>query len=153
MFWFRVDNRLVHGQVVETWLPHLGSTMLAVVNDGLCNDPVRQEIMRLAIPKKVDTRFVCLEGGLCLYHEMIRLKAPTMFLFSTCQDACFLVEQGARMDTLNISNLHFGPDKKQICSYLSVSDDDVRCLGYFQTMGIKLDFRCVPNDPPEHFSW
>jgi len=153
MFWFRVDNRLVHGQVVETWLPHLGSAVLAVVNDSLCRDFMRQEIMRLAIPKKVDTRFVSLDGGFELYQDMTRKHISTMFLFSTCQDACVLVEKGAHMETLNISNLHFGPDKRQIGSSLSVSEDDVRCFEYFKTLGIRLDFRCVPNDSPESLSW
>ena len=33
--WFRVDNRLVHGQVIEAWLPYTGARHLIVANDEL----------------------------------------------------------------------------------------------------------------------
>lgn len=29
----RVDSRLVHGQIIETWLPYLKASRIVVVND------------------------------------------------------------------------------------------------------------------------
>ena len=40
--WFRVDNRLVHGQVIEAWLPYTGARHLVVANDELATDFLRQ---------------------------------------------------------------------------------------------------------------
>ena len=43
MTWFRVDNRLVHGQVIEGWLPHLAAKHLVVANDAFASDLLRQQ--------------------------------------------------------------------------------------------------------------
>ena len=59
--WFRVDNRLIHGQVIEGWLPYTGAAHLIVANDALAEDLLRQQIMSLAIPHHVDVRFVPLK--------------------------------------------------------------------------------------------
>ena len=51
--WFRVDNRLVHGQVIEAWLPYTGAKHLVVANDELAGDVIRQQIIELAVPHRV----------------------------------------------------------------------------------------------------
>ena len=54
--WFRVDNRLVHGQVIEAWLPYTGAKHLVVANDELATDLLRRQIVELAIPQRVITQ-------------------------------------------------------------------------------------------------
>ena len=48
MFWVRVDNRLIHGQVVEAWVPYVGAHSILVGNDDLAQDELQQEIMAQA---------------------------------------------------------------------------------------------------------
>lgn len=57
MLWFRIDNRLVHGQIIEAWLPHIRAKTLLVANDELAADDLRQEIMSLAVPSGIT--FLC----------------------------------------------------------------------------------------------
>ena len=58
--WVRVDNRLVHGQVVETWLPYSKANVMVLANDDIVADQLRQEIIKLAIPSGVDLMFTCI---------------------------------------------------------------------------------------------
>ena len=44
----RVDSRLVHGQVVEGWVPHVKANCLLVVNDDLASNPFLRSVMELA---------------------------------------------------------------------------------------------------------
>ncbi len=62
MAFVRVDNRLVHGQIIETWLPFTRARSIVVVNDELASDFLRQEIMSLAIPAGVHIEFVQVAG-------------------------------------------------------------------------------------------
>ena len=63
MTWFRVDNRLVHGQVIEGWLPHLAAKHLVVANDAFASDLLRQQIAELAVPEDVDTEGIDADAG------------------------------------------------------------------------------------------
>lgn len=145
----RIDNRLIHGQIIETWLPYTGATTVMVANDDLVNDILQQEIMSLAIPQTVDSSFVsvdelpqaverCMQGA-----DGIEI----IILFSSCIDARRAFDAGFGFDILNIGNVHYSPGKKQVSPSVALSDEDESCLRHLNRKGVELDFRCVPNDP------
>lgn len=144
----RIDNRLIHGQIIETWLPHTGAKTVIVANDELAGDFLQQEIMALAIPQNVQSVFVNIEG---LANEITQLQnheeGPILVLFSSCPDAKRAYDSGFGYANLNIGNVHYSPGKKQISPSVALSDEDESCLKQLSKSGVILDFRCVPNDP------
>lgn len=148
MYWVRIDNRLVHGQIIETWLPYLGAKIIFVVNDELAEDVMRQEIMRLAVPAGVELFFSRVDGVKAAMRDSLMSSAPTdvLLLFATCVDANRAHQSGLRFSALNVGNLHYGPGKQQVCAHVALSSEDISCLRYFSRSGVRLDFRCVPND-------
>lgn len=147
MLWFRIDNRLVHGQVIEAWLPHIRATTLLVADDDLAGDELRQEIMSLAVPSGV--AFLC-----CRVAEAVAVlrrlhdedaTQHVMVLFSNCADAQTAHMSGLSFALVNIGNLHYGPGKEQVCEHIALGPDDRSCLKYFTDHGVEIDFRCVPT--------
>ena len=53
----RVDCRLVHGQVLETWVPHTGANCLLVASDGLDANPFMKSVMEIAVPSSIHVVF------------------------------------------------------------------------------------------------
>lgn len=147
MFWVRVDNRLIHGQVVEAWVPHIGARSIIVGNDDLAQDEMQQEIMSLAIPRAVDGVFLSIDalagdGRLKPGH-----RESTLLLFSTCLDVRRAFDKGLDLPVLNVGNLHYSSGKRQLSPSISLGPEDESCLRYLMEKGVELDFRCVPNDP------
>ncbi len=153
MIWFRVDNRLVHGQIIEAWLPYLEARELVVVNDDLADDAIRQQIMQLAIPGRVKVRFVPLGGIKDIYDALVANDIPALVLLVSCQDARRMVSHGVTMNILNVANIHYSPGRKQICPHVAASEDDIKCLHFFKEMHVDLDFRCIPADTPVLENW
>ncbi|WP_291321371.1 PTS sugar transporter subunit IIB [Desulfonatronospira sp.] len=154
MFWVRIDNRLVHGQVIETWLPYAGTRALVVVNDDLAADPVRQEIMGLAVPSHIEITFSSVQDSARLLYSAFQDMLSSVFiLFDNCHDARKAFDQGVNFSRLNIGNIHYGPGKKQVCSHIALSQDDTYCLEYFSRHGVRLDFRCVPHKSVQVDPW
>ena len=141
--WFRVDNRLVHGQVIEAWLPYTGARHLIVANDELAADQLRQQIIELAVPQRILTHFIPV-------HDLaITLDAcgeDGFVLFGNCQDARRASNAGIIMETLNIGNLHYGPEKMQILPHVALSAEDREDLRSIQQHLVLLDFRSVPTE-------
>ena len=44
----RVDDRLIHGQVVMRWTRTIGANIILVPNDKVAKDPLQQSLMRMA---------------------------------------------------------------------------------------------------------
>ncbi|AAS96111.1 PTS sugar transporter subunit IIB [Nitratidesulfovibrio vulgaris] len=153
MFWYRIDNRLVHGQIIEAWLPYTGATRLLVVNDALASDDLQQQIISLAIPGRVEVRFLRVDELKAVVTAGGAGRVETLVLVANCGDARRLHDAGVQIGVLNVGNLHYSPGKKQLCAHVAVSDEDEGCMRYLQRGGIELDFRCVPNDPVEIKGW
>ena len=151
MIWFRIDNRLVHGQVIEAWLPHIRAKTLVVANDDLASDALRQEIMSLAVPS--DVSFVCCT--VADTPDVLRrvfkgnVSQHVLVLFSTCADARSAHMAGLPFSQVNIGNLHYGPGKEQVCEHIALGPDDRSCLKYFADHEVEIDFRCVPTATPK----
>lgn len=147
MYWVRIDNRLIHGQVVEAWVPHVGAKTIIVVNDELADDPLQQEIMSLAIPRAVESIFLTVDQMAKATAIPGGHREGTLVLFATCLDVRRAVEKGLKISLLNIGNLHYSTGKRQLSPSVALGADDESCLRFLMEQGVELDFRCVPNDP------
>lgn len=146
--WVRIDNRLIHGQVIEAWLPYTGASVLVVANDEVASDGIQQEIMSLAIPQTAMALFVHVERvQAALVQAMAAGPQAALILFASCSDARRALERGFLFEHLNVGNIHYRPGNRQISPSVALSADDESCLRFFLQRGIGLDFRCVPNDP------
>ena len=134
MTWFRVDNRLVHGQVVEGWLPHLAVRHLVVANDAFASDMLRQRIAELAVPENVDIHFAALDD---LRDVLEACDASALVLFEDCRDA---------RRACNIGNLHYTPGKTQVLPHIAVSEEDREDLRSIKERHISFDLRRVPAE-------
>ena len=142
--WFRVDNRLIHGQVIEGWLPYTGASHLIVVNDKLAHDSMRQQIMMLAVSRHIDVSFVTVTE---LPGALGKAGEDSFVLFENCRDAEEAAGQGVSIPVLNIGNIHYSEGCHQIYPHVALSDDDIERLRHMhKTQQTELDFRAVPSE-------
>lgn len=144
MNWIRIDNRLVHGQIIETWLPHTRTDTIIVANDTVASDAIQQEIMSLAIPHSTQVRFV---SALAAAPAVQAAGGNCLVLFASCKDAMVAYADGFTFQVLNVGNIHYSPGKRQLSPSVALSDGDDALLREFLALDVELDFRCVPNDP------
>lgn len=149
MFWFRIDNRLIHGQIIEGWLPYLDANELVVVNNELAENDIQQHILLLAVPGRIHVRFIAVSKAKDVYDTLAKKNATALFLVANCTDAALLVENGLPIPVLNVGNMHFSKGMRQLCGHVAASESDLHCLRSFRQNGTQLDFRCVPTDVPQ----
>ncbi|MDR2050340.1 MAG: PTS sugar transporter subunit IIB [Deltaproteobacteria bacterium] len=153
MIWYRIDNRLVHGQIIESWLPYTKASVLVIANDELAEQELRREIMLMAVPSRVRTEFLRLDELLSFVEKATALKLNVLVLFADCRDARKAHDMGTPLLVCNVGNIHYSEGKKQLCAHIALSADDEICLRLLQSRGVELDFRCIPADKPEVNGW
>ncbi|GHV54310.1 PTS sugar transporter subunit IIBC [Deltaproteobacteria bacterium] len=153
MIWFRIDNRLIHGQIIEAWLPYTRATHLVVCNESLSHDMLRQQIMLLAVPSRIHVDFVAPVSFGAIVDNNADVCETILVIFANCADAKAAYNAGCKFATLNIGNMHYGPGKRQVCEHVALSEEEAACLHAFAAMDVCLDFRCVPNDITNVTDW
>ena len=89
----RIDNRLIHGQVATQWNSTLGSNLILVANDEVSTNTMRQNLMKMAAPTGVQTRFFSIQKTIDVIHKASPAQKIFIVLDSP-QDALKLVEGG-----------------------------------------------------------
>lgn len=142
----RVDCRLIHGQIIEAWVPFTQANCVVVANDQAAEDHWQKVLMEMAVPPtvevavlKVEEAAVNLAGGRWATKRVI-------LLFANCHDAWSSYRAGLKITHLNLGNLSCAPGKKQVTSTLSLDARDLECLVQFRKQGIEVEARLVPRD-------
>lgn len=144
----RIDNRLIHGQVATQWNSTIGANLILVANDEVSTNTMRQNLMKMAAPTGVATRFFSIQHTI----EIIGKASPKQKIFIICEnpeDVLALVKGGVPIKKVNIGNMHMAEGKRQVATSVAVSDEDVAAFRELQERGVELEIRRVPSTPVE----
>ena len=147
----RIDARLIHGQVATQWNSTLGSNLILVANDEVSSNTMRQNLMKMAAPAGVATRFFSIDHTI----EIIGKASPKQKIFIVAdspQDVLRLVRGGVPIKKVNIGNMHMAEGKRQVATTVAVDDEDVAAFRELQERGVELEIRRVPTTPVEDVS-
>ena len=150
----RVDNRLVHGQVLEAWLPALDAHGILVADDEAAGNVLARSAMALAIPPGVSFQVLKLSAA----AELLQPggKGPqasrTLVLLREVRDAVALRGAGVPMPALNLGNVHFGAGRKQVSPSVFLGAGEIAALAQLAKEGTQVEVRAVPNEPPLPFA-
>ncbi|MHB9099006.1 MAG: PTS system mannose/fructose/N-acetylgalactosamine-transporter subunit IIB [Syntrophales bacterium] len=144
----RVDNRLVHGQILEAWIPHLRASCIIVVDDHVASDCFCESVIRMAVPREVKVIICGLKEFAENYSFHQGSGQKTIVLFSKISDALKTYQLGFRFDRLNIGNVYNEECKIRCTASVHLSDGDVRDLSTLRAEGVQIDLQPVPREKP-----
>ena len=144
----RIDNRLIHGQVATQWNSTLGANLILVANDDVAGNKMRQNLMNMAAPTGVATRFFSLQKTIDVIHK----ASPKQHIFLVAEnpsEVLTLVNGGVPIRMLKIVNMLLSEGKRQVATSVAVDDADVAAFKELQDLGVELEIRRVPSTPAE----
>jgi mannose/fructose/sorbose-specific phosphotransferase system IIB component len=143
----RIDDRLIHGQVVVGWSKSLNIQRLVVVNDSIAKNAMQRTLMEMAVPSNLRVSFFTVDEAAAASVGADRER--TLVLFSTPADLLDYVEKGGRVVSVNVGGLHFTEGRRQVCKVLCVTSEDVAAFRKLRDRGIEMEIRAVPGDLKE----
>ncbi len=148
----RVDDRLIHGQVVAIWLRSLGAKRIVIVDDKTARDDFLREILELAAPPGVPVEVHDLERGIARVRELATDPEPAFVLMRSPLTAVRLREAGIEFPLLNVGGIGAGPGRKPLYRNISASPEELEAMRRLEAMGTRVELRIVENDRPVMFA-
>lgn len=142
---FRLDNRLLHGQVVQFWIPYLGIERLVVTDDGVCQDTRMQTIYRLALPKIVQLSIVPVSGVSAILAE--QRDKPTMILVKDIPTTeRVLAQDNVPVKRIAIGNIHASMERTRVTDAVYLSEREMESLVDMHRRGLEIVIETFPRD-------
>lgn len=142
----RVDDRLVHGQVVEGWLRVIQADRVVVVCDRAAADPLQKGMMRLALPDEVMLDVWPVTEALREWPRLVDRSERVLVLLPGIKELRTLVEGGAVPPGVNLGGVHDGPGRRPVTANLFLSDEDRSHLAVVLDRRVAVETRALPGD-------
>ena len=161
----RVDDRLIHGQVVVKWLRYLDCKQILIVDDELWRDDFMQSVLRLAAPSDVRVHVAPVRQAAKLLQSST-LEAMSrhpsgeassnghgvLVLLRSPQTALALLDNGFLFSELNIGALAAGEGTTRLYKSISANSEQIAALRAMQDRGVRIYSQMVPEEHPVEMS-
>ena len=145
---YRVDDRLIHGQVVVGWGRYLKVNSILVCSDRVAEDELARTMMEMGAPADVKVEVLRLREAAAALGNNAFAKRAAIVLFETPADALRLLELDVAIKKLNVGGMHFRPGKRQIMEGVSVDRGDCEALYELASRGVDIYVQMVPQARP-----
>lgn len=145
----RVDDRLIHGQIIEGWLPVTKAEELIIADDGLAQDSLQQMIMLAALPLSVTLIVDTVDAVATLLLDDHRNHIRRIVLVKRPKDALRLIRAGVQFDHLNVGNLMSREVAVCLGRSVMVSMDCLMDLKSIIDEGVRVTIQRVPFEKPD----
>jgi mannose/fructose/N-acetylgalactosamine-specific phosphotransferase system component IIB len=139
----RVDDRLIHGQVVIAWGQRLAPRRIWVADDAAAASDWERDLLVHAAPG-IDVHVSSVVQTARHYEGEIAAEGGAFLLVRDLATALALVEAGARVPGFNLGGLHYAPGKDKVNEYIYLDADDRRAARRLLEHGLTLDVQDVP---------
>lgn len=143
---YRVDERLIHGQVVVGWGSVIAPELIVVVDDDLAASSWEQDLYTIGVPPGIDVEFCTVTEARERLDEWRRGARRVLILTPDVRTMRRLAEGGRmRGEEVNLGGIHFAPGRREVLPYLHLSPDEEFELRVLEGAGTMITARDLPS--------
>ncbi|HEV8235562.1 MAG TPA: PTS sugar transporter subunit IIB [Gemmatimonadaceae bacterium] len=143
----RIDDRLIHGQVVVGWGQPLDVRFIVLVDDQVAASEWEQELYRMGVPPDMEVYFLSVSNAIA---ELPRFRADArqgILLTGDIDTMRRLVEAGG-ITSINVGGIHHRTGRTQRLRYVFLNNDEEAALREIATLGVAVSAQDVPGARP-----
>jgi PTS system mannose-specific IIB component/fructoselysine and glucoselysine-specific PTS system IIB component len=140
----RIDDRLIHGQVVVGWGQPLDVKFIVLVDDAVAESDWEQELYRMGVPPEMEVRFHSAAAAAPLLDAYRTEARPGILLTGDIATMRRLVEQGGVRD-VNVGGLHHRAGRTQHLRYVFLTGEEESALRELASRGAVVTAQDVPG--------
>ena len=143
---FRIDERLIHGQVVVGWGGQIRPDLFVVVDDGLVSSQWEQDLYLLGVPEGTRAVFLSPEEARAALPELKASPERAVILTRDVATMLAMARGGAMEgDAVNLGGIHSQSGKVEVLPYLFLDDADRDRLREISREGVRVTARDLPG--------
>jgi mannose/fructose/N-acetylgalactosamine-specific phosphotransferase system component IIB len=145
----RIDDRLIHGQVVIGWGRPLGINLIILVDDQVAQSDWEQELYRMAVDPDIEVRFASVADAAAHLQEWQTNGKRGLVLTGDLDSMAALhTTHPEIIHRINLGGIHHRPGRRERLPYVYLTDQELRRLATLETEGAIITAQDVPSTPP-----
>ena len=142
---FRIDDRLIHGQIITAWIAYADAKTIIVADDKAAADSFSQSLLKMATPDSIDLKILSVDEAVNVIKSD-KENGKALLLMRGPESALKMIRAGVRKDQINVGNMNMKKGKTKVLGNLWVFPEDVENTKKIYETGVTMEVRAVPNE-------
>ena len=142
---YRIDDRLIHGQVVVGWGQPLHLGFIVLVDDEVGESEWEQELYRMGVPPGVDVYFDTVDAAVERHASYAADPRPGIVLTGSIETMARLVERTPAIRRVNVGGVHHKAGRAQHLRYVFLTPGERDALRALAARGVAVTAQDVPG--------
>ena len=142
----RIDNRLVHGQVIEAWVPYTHADRIVVIDNAVASDPLKRSILELATPRDIRLDILSVPEAVEAYEARSFEAGHVIVIFAGPREASQAYRAGFGFRRLNVGNVHYADGKTRVSTSVCCDREELELLQELAGEGVEVEVRTLPRE-------
>lgn len=140
----RIDDRLIHGQVVTSWIKVYPVDKILIIDEALVKNKLMMRIYKASAPSDVEVDVMDVETA--TDYLMNDSKRENLLLLTKSPIVYEkLIDNGVKIETIILGGMGLGDDRKRINKNIAMSDKEILSFKKILDKGIKVSYKMVPD--------
>jgi mannose/fructose/N-acetylgalactosamine-specific phosphotransferase system component IIB len=144
----RIDDRLIHGQVVIGWASHLHTRHIVVCDDSVYENEWEKELYLSTVPDTLSAEILDVDSIVKMSAGNEQDFKQTIMLVNSPQTIAELVAHQFPIKKVNVGGIHFREGRKKYLPYLYLDQDEFNSFRQLAANGIECYCQDMPNSKP-----
>ena len=141
----RLDDRLIHGQVVVGWGNALGAEQILLIDDHVAEAQWERDLYRLGVPENVEVTFASVADAPAELDEIVKSDKRVIVVIADVDSLIRVCHASSAVRRVNIGGLHDREGRRRRLPYVFLSDLEGEDLKMLAAEGVELTARDVPS--------
>lgn len=145
----RVDDRLIHGQVVIGWGQPLGVDRIVLVDDQVATSEWEQDLYRMGVSPGIEVAFADVSDASAHLGAWRSDGKRVLILTGDLETmAALYAADPQAVHHINLGGIHHRPGRRERLPYLYLTDDELRAALALEAAGADVTAQDLPTTPP-----
>ena len=143
----RIDDRLIHGQVVTAWVKTTSADVILIADDALTRDAFTQRVLKAAAPPGIRVEVYAAQDAAAYLGEDGGGER-LIVLTKTPQAMETVLSGGAAIDRVILGGMGFKAGRKKFNKNVSASPEEIASFQRIAEKGVDILYQLVPSEVP-----
>ncbi len=148
----RIDDRLIHGQVILGWVPSVKPDRIVVANDRVAGSDWERKFYSSCVPPEVNVSFATVAEAARQIGADLYQTEQLIVLLESAQDTLALIGGGVELKEVNVGGLHYREGSVELLPFVFLVHEERNALRELVKRGVTLWAQDVPSNPAKNIN-
>ena len=140
----RIDDRLIHGQVMTAWIKQKNAVQVVVADDEVAEDDFMINVLEMAVPDEIAIGIFNRDDSVEFMKQ--GLEAPTILLVKGPEILNYMVDQGIEIDEIDVGGMGAKEGRSVLYKNISTNPEENKNFLDLIQKGVNVFVQVMPQD-------